>query len=258
MPQGTSQSPPTRKNARRSTSRQATRSVASQRTRPNAVPGRPSIRCTAVARSQVAAVTVKRKSEPMRKGGRKEPREAGLRTTAVHRRSSSPGFPNERIRPARTCRSLARASPRLKHSSALQNSSCHADGTRGSPLRVAIVDVELNERIQMTNTTLIAIVAVVAIAAVVVAWIFVERRKRTLLKARFGPEYERTVHEAGTPRKAESLLERREKRVSTYRIRRLTPEELRHFQTRGAGCRLCSWMIRTPRSEKQTPSLPSR
>lgn len=81
----------------------------------------------------------------------------------------------------------------------------------------------------MTNTTLIAIVAVVAIAAVVVAWIFVERRKRTLLKARFGPEYERTVHEAGTPRKAESLLERREKRVSTYRIRRLTPEELRDF-----------------------------
>lgn len=81
----------------------------------------------------------------------------------------------------------------------------------------------------MTNTTLIAIVAVVAIAAVVVAWIFMERRKRELLKARFGPEYERTVHDAGTPRKAESILERREKRVSKYRIRRLTPEELRHF-----------------------------
>ena len=65
-------------------------------------------------------------------------------------------------------------------------------------MRVAIVDVELNERIQMTNTTF-AIVAVVAIAAVVVAWIFVERRKRVLLKARFGPEYERTVLQAGTP-----------------------------------------------------------
>ena len=55
------QSTPTTKNARRSTSRQATRSVASQGTRPNAVPGQPSIRCTAVARSQVAAVTVRRK-----------------------------------------------------------------------------------------------------------------------------------------------------------------------------------------------------
>ena len=109
----------------------------------------------------------------------------------------------------------------------------------------------------MTNTTLIAIVAVVAIAAVVVAWIFVERRKRTLLKARFGPEYERTVHEAGTPRKAESLLERREKRVSTYGFAGSPQRNCVISQTRGAGCRLCSWMIRTPRSEKQTPSLPS-
>ena len=50
----------------------------------------------------------------------------------------------------------------------------------------------------MTNTTLIAIVAVVAIAAVVVAWIFMERRKRELLKARFS-RIERTVHDAGTP-----------------------------------------------------------
>jgi hypothetical protein len=91
------------------------------------------------------------------------------------------------------------------------------------------VDVELNERIQMTNTTLIAIVAVVAIATVVVAWMFVERRKRERLKARFGPEYERTLHDAGAPRKAESILERRQKRVSKYRIRPLTAEERRRF-----------------------------
>jgi hypothetical protein len=81
----------------------------------------------------------------------------------------------------------------------------------------------------MTNTTLIAIVAVVAIAAVVVAWMYIERRRRERLRTRFGPEYDRTLRDAGGPRRAESILEKREKRVSQYRIRMLTAEEHRRF-----------------------------
>jgi hypothetical protein len=81
----------------------------------------------------------------------------------------------------------------------------------------------------MTNTTLIAIVAVIAIAAVVVAWMYVDRRRRERLRTRFGPEYDRTLRDVGGPRRAESVLERREKRVSRYSIRALTPEERRHF-----------------------------
>ena len=81
----------------------------------------------------------------------------------------------------------------------------------------------------MTNTTLIAIVAVVAIAAILIAWTIVDRRKRERLKSKFGPEYDRTLRDAGGPRKAESILERREHRVSKYRIRPLAPDESRHF-----------------------------
>jgi hypothetical protein len=81
----------------------------------------------------------------------------------------------------------------------------------------------------MTNTTVIAIVAVIAIAAGVLAWIYIERRRRERIRTRFGPEYERTLREAGDTRRAESVLERREKRVSRYPIRTLTPEERAHF-----------------------------
>jgi hypothetical protein len=81
----------------------------------------------------------------------------------------------------------------------------------------------------MTNTTLIAIVAVVAIAAVLVAWMYIDRRKRERLKDRFGPEYDKTLRDAGGQRRAESILERREQRVSSYHIRPLTPEGRRRF-----------------------------
>jgi len=77
----------------------------------------------------------------------------------------------------------------------------------------------------MTNATVIAIVAVIAVAAVVLAWFYIERRRRERIRTRFGPEYQRTVREAGDPRRAESILERREKRVSQYPIRTLTPDE---------------------------------
>lgn len=80
----------------------------------------------------------------------------------------------------------------------------------------------------MSNTMLIVIVAVIA-AALVVAWLFVERRRRERLRTRFGPEYERTVHDAGDARRAESILERREKRVSKYQIRALSADESRRF-----------------------------
>ena len=81
----------------------------------------------------------------------------------------------------------------------------------------------------MTNTTMIVIIAAVAAVAVVIAWLYVERRRRERLRTRFGPEYERTLRDTGDVRKAESLLERREKRVSGYKIRPLSAEESRHF-----------------------------
>jgi hypothetical protein len=81
----------------------------------------------------------------------------------------------------------------------------------------------------MSNTMLI-VIAVVAVAAVLVAaWLFAERRRRERLRTRFGPEYERTLRETGDARRAESLLEGREKRVGKYQIRPLSPEESQRF-----------------------------
>src|SRR5260370_39203830 len=80
----------------------------------------------------------------------------------------------------------------------------------------------------MTNQAIILlIIAVAAIAAV--GWSYYQLRKTRRLKSKFGPEYERTVHELGGNRRAEAALEAREKRVATYHIRPLTREESARF-----------------------------
>ncbi len=81
----------------------------------------------------------------------------------------------------------------------------------------------------MTNTALIVAAVAIVIAVVAVAWVVMERRRRARLRERFGPEYQRTVHEVGDARRAEAALEAREKRVSSYRIRELSEEERSRF-----------------------------
>lgn len=79
------------------------------------------------------------------------------------------------------------------------------------------------------NTTMIVVVVVAIIVALAVAWLVSQRRRRTHLRQRFGPEYDRTVAAVGTGGKAAAVLEQREKRVSAYRIRPLSDDERRRF-----------------------------
>jgi hypothetical protein len=65
------------------------------------------------------------------------------------------------------------------------------------------------------------IIAVIVLLGVV-AWLFIDRRRSTHLRSRFGPEYERTVREHGNRRKAETELERREHRVERLHIHALS------------------------------------
>jgi hypothetical protein len=81
----------------------------------------------------------------------------------------------------------------------------------------------------MSDTMLIVIVAVIAAVALVAAWLFMSRQRHERLRKRFGPEYERTVRDAGDTRRAESVLERRERRVSKYQIRPLAADEAQRF-----------------------------
>lgn len=80
----------------------------------------------------------------------------------------------------------------------------------------------------MIDTT-VAIVLVVALALAAIALYFFWRR--TALRRRFGPEYERAVEAAGSPMRAEAELERRAKRVSKYKIHPLSPDDGVRFST---------------------------
>ncbi len=77
----------------------------------------------------------------------------------------------------------------------------------------------------------IGIVIVVAIAVVGVIGFFVYLNKRSLrLRTKFGPEYTRAVEETGNKYKAESKLEKLEKRVNKFSVHSLLPEEVVLFR----------------------------
>jgi hypothetical protein len=72
-----------------------------------------------------------------------------------------------------------------------------------------------------------AVVVVLAIAAV--GWMYSQRQRRERLRTQFGPEYERTVREAGSPEKAEAILSDRARRVKEFRIHPLSREQAETF-----------------------------
>jgi hypothetical protein len=81
------------------------------------------------------------------------------------------------------------------------------------------------------NPISIAVVALaIAILAIILAiWALMETQKTRHLRSRFGPEYDRAVRNERDLRDAEVALEQREKRVSKYKIRPLSPRETSHF-----------------------------
>jgi hypothetical protein len=85
---------------------------------------------------------------------------------------------------------------------------------------------------QLMNPKLIALAAAGILAVAVLAWLYVQRRRRTTtaeMRQRFGPEYERAVGEQGSERRAEAQLAAREKRVEKLKIHDLDPAERKHF-----------------------------
>ena len=77
----------------------------------------------------------------------------------------------------------------------------------------------------MSQGTVIAIVVVALAIIGLIAWMFSKRRRSHELKDRFGPEYNRLVHERGTRHRAEAELDRRTKRVERLSIRPLVSSE---------------------------------
>ena len=73
--------------------------------------------------------------------------------------------------------------------------------------------------------TIIAVVLIVVIMGVILAPIFASRKRAERLQNKFGPEYDHTVQELGSKKKAQSELEERQKYVETLNIRELTHDE---------------------------------
>jgi hypothetical protein len=80
----------------------------------------------------------------------------------------------------------------------------------------------------MSTSTLVALIAIVIVVIVAVGLIVKTQRSKRL-QSRFGPEYRRAVEETGSAARAESKLERLEKRVEGFKIRPLSPADRANF-----------------------------
>jgi hypothetical protein len=79
----------------------------------------------------------------------------------------------------------------------------------------------------MEQTVWIVLIVVLAVAAAAV--LYIQQQRSRQLRARFGPEYDRSVRLEGSRRRAEAELARREERVSHLDIQPLVPEDRTRF-----------------------------
>ncbi len=75
----------------------------------------------------------------------------------------------------------------------------------------------------------VVMAVVVVLAALALAWTYMQRQRRVRLREQFGPEYDRTLREVGTPEKAEAILDARARRVEKLKIRPLSREQSESF-----------------------------
>jgi hypothetical protein len=79
----------------------------------------------------------------------------------------------------------------------------------------------------MSTTAVILIILLVAVAGIVIVALL-QRQNSRKLRDRFGPEYDRLARE-NNPRKAETILHEREKRIAKFQIRPLTRQQSEKF-----------------------------
>ncbi|NUR98125.1 MAG: hypothetical protein HOV67_23080 [Kribbellaceae bacterium] len=84
------------------------------------------------------------------------------------------------------------------------------------------------------GTVLTIVIIVVVLLAAAALFFALQRRRSGELRDRFGPEYERTVEEAGDRRSAERELRGRERRVSRLDITPLPPESAATYRAEWA------------------------
>jgi hypothetical protein len=76
------------------------------------------------------------------------------------------------------------------------------------------------------------VVLIILVAAAVVGFLVMRKRRSDQLRARFGPEYDRVVRQAGGVRQAEGVLEMRQNRLEKLAIHPLTSAQQADFAAR--------------------------
>jgi hypothetical protein len=80
-----------------------------------------------------------------------------------------------------------------------------------------------------------AVIAVIGVVAVVI-WFTYDHNRRRHLRERFGPEYDRAVHEMGNRYRAEAELARREAHAKQIRNKQLNPLDRDKFLSQWKLC----------------------
>jgi hypothetical protein len=83
--------------------------------------------------------------------------------------------------------------------------------------------------ITVPTTTFIFAILLIVLVAGVIAWAVMRKQKSSVLRRRFGPEYDRTVTEYGSRAKAEAELTKRAQRVAGLNIIPVTAVEAARF-----------------------------
>jgi hypothetical protein len=85
---------------------------------------------------------------------------------------------------------------------------------------------------QNRTVVVIAVIVMAVIVAAVIAFITSHMRRSQKLRERFGPEYDRVMRQQGDTRKAEGVLQIRERRRETFNIRPLPAADRSSFAVR--------------------------
>jgi FtsZ-interacting cell division protein ZipA len=82
------------------------------------------------------------------------------------------------------------------------------------------------------NQILILVVVIAVIAVAAIAFVTARKRRSAKLRERFGPEYDRVLQKEGDARKAEGVLEFREKRREKFTLHPLSEADKSSFDVR--------------------------
>ena len=85
---------------------------------------------------------------------------------------------------------------------------------------------------QNRMVVLIAVIVMAVMVAAVMAFFMSRKRRSQRLRAQFGPEYDRVMQQEGNSRKAEGVLEFRQKRREKFNLRPLSAADRSSFAVR--------------------------